>query len=160
MVLKLYNDAGDTLLCAVIACLHGLELCGLSLDNAEQALLLLFAKAPKLTDERCYHLTGLTKILGADRGKRTVGEFGKLALALCAIVHYERGIGNIDLLRKLVYHALFLRRKIDALLYALFDRFGGCINGHDLRLDSDAFKGKLGCVFFFHDSISFRIVNE
>ena len=108
MILKLGLDALDVLVGAFVAGLELLKVVAGLFEQAQEALGLLGAgvKALQLRDQAGDKLAGLAHVLGLDAGERRLGEIAQLLLAGSAVLQHHLGVGDVDLLGKVVDHLL------------------------------------------------------
>ena len=94
----------------VVLCFEGVQLVGLLLEEAHDALLLFLVgvKALQLADEVGDHIAHLAQILGGHLGEGCFGEIADLLLAGRAVLQHLLAVGDVDLLGKLIHHGLFL----------------------------------------------------
>ena len=109
MVLQHPDDLIHIDLCLGIAGLQGLQLVALLLEEAEQAalLLLILAKIFQLHHQVGQGLAHLAQVLGLDAVQGVFREGGNVLLGRGAVLEHHIGVGDVDLLGKLVHH-LFL----------------------------------------------------
>ena len=94
----------------VVLGLEGIQLAGLFLEEAHNALLLLLVgvKALQLANEVSDHIAHLAQILGGHLGEGSLGKIADLLLAGRAVLQHLLAVGDIDLLGKLIHHGLLL----------------------------------------------------
>ena len=94
----------------VVLGLEGVELVALFLEEAQNALLLLFAcvKALQLANQVGDHIAHFAQVLGGHLGKSCFGEVTDLLLAGGAVLQHLLAVGDVDLLRELIHHGLLL----------------------------------------------------
>ena len=85
--------------------LHGLQLVFLLFEKAEDALLvLLLAEALQLHHQGGQGLADLPQILGAHGVEGALGKAGDVLLGRRAVLEHHVGVGQVDLLGKVVHH--------------------------------------------------------
>ena len=82
---------------------------GAFLEKAEEAFFFLLVEVFELSDDAGKHLADLAQILGAHIFQRALGKVCHLLLCTGAVLQHDGGIGQVDLICKVVDHlALFL----------------------------------------------------
>ena len=108
VVLQLGLDAFHVHISFVVFHFQGFQLVGLFLEKAQEAFLIFCGgvKAFQLADQLGDEFAGLTHILGAHAGKRTVRKITQLFLAGGAVLQNHLGVGQVDLFSKILHHLL------------------------------------------------------
>ena len=106
VVLQHPDDLIHIDLCLGIAGLQGLQLVALLLEEAEQAalLLLILAKIFQLHHQVGQGLAHLAQVLGLDAVQGVFREGGNVLLGRGAVLEHHIGVGDVDLLGKVIHH--------------------------------------------------------
>ena len=85
---------------------HQFQLVGLLLKEAEDAFLFFLVQALQLAHDVYQQVPHFPQILGADVGKRGVGEVRHFLLSACTVLQDLVGVFNVDFGGKIGYHFL------------------------------------------------------
>ena len=113
VVLQLGLDALHVLVSTFVAGLELFQVIACLFEQTQKALGLLGGgvKALQLRDQAGDEFAGLAHILGLDAGEGGLGEVAQLLLAGGAVLQHHLGVGDIDLLGKVIDHLLLFGAK-------------------------------------------------
>ena len=108
MVLQLGLDALHVLVSTFVAGLELFQVIACLFEQTQKALGLLGGgvKALQLRDQAGDEFAGLAHILGLDAGEGGLGEVAQLLLAGGAVLQHHLGVGDVNLLSKVIDHLL------------------------------------------------------